>query len=144
MTPLRFNSILQENKNSVSVLMFFQNQFIFAQYQEIILVELNELKLLSFYEIFVIFRKIGFFFLTQIIFQDATPSHYYAVFDGHDGEHAAVYSANHLHQYLAESTNFTSNPEEAIKDAFCKTDSMFIKKTETEVREPFSLLSKKN
>ncbi|XP_044754607.1 uncharacterized protein LOC123313693 isoform X2 [Coccinella septempunctata] len=64
--------------------------------------------------------------------QDTTPSHYYAVFDGHGGEHAAAYSANHLHQYLAESTNFTSNPEQAIRDAFSKTDCMFIKKCETE------------
>ncbi|KAK9889751.1 hypothetical protein WA026_007133 [Henosepilachna vigintioctopunctata] len=64
--------------------------------------------------------------------QDATPSHYYAVFDGHDGEDAAVYSANHLHQFLAESTNFITEPEQALRDAFCRTDSMFLSKCESE------------
>lgn len=67
------------------------------------------------------------------LFQEASPSSYYAVFDGHAGHDAAAYSAAHLHQYLAESKNFTSNPCLALQDAFCKTDALFIEKCRVQV-----------
>ncbi|XP_017770293.1 PREDICTED: protein phosphatase 1E-like [Nicrophorus vespilloides] len=64
--------------------------------------------------------------------QEASPSSYYAIFDGHAGHDAAAYSAAHLHQYLAESRHFVSNPEQALIDAFCKTDALFIEKCKVE------------
>ncbi|CAH0555350.1 unnamed protein product [Brassicogethes aeneus] len=64
--------------------------------------------------------------------QEDSPSSYYAIFDGHAGHDAAAYSSAHLHQYLVESKYFNSNPEQALKDAFCKTDALFIEKCEVE------------
>lgn len=60
--------------------------------------------------------------------KEASPSSYYAIFDGHAGHYAAAYSAAHLHQFLAESEYFDSNPERALHDAFLKTDALFIEK----------------
>jgi len=55
------------------------------------------------------------------------------VFDGHAGHDAAAYSAAHLHQFLAENKHFATNPDQALKDAFCKTDALFIEKCNVEV-----------
>ncbi|KAF7276137.1 hypothetical protein GWI33_010894 [Rhynchophorus ferrugineus] len=43
---------------------------------------------------------------TMFNVQEASPSSYYAVFDGHAGHDAAAYSSAHLHQYLAENKYF--------------------------------------
>ncbi|KAJ8680105.1 hypothetical protein QAD02_015892, partial [Eretmocerus hayati] len=51
---------------------------------------------------------------------------YYAVFDGHGGQEAAVYCAAHLHQYLIESPYYPMDPELALRDAFHMTDKKFI------------------
>lgn len=67
------------------------------------------------------------------VFQNASPSSYYAIFDGHAGHDAAAYSSAHLHQFLAESKHFVDNPEQALIDAFCKTDALFIDKCRVEV-----------
>lgn len=67
--------------------------------------------------------------------QEASPSSYYAIFDGHAGYHAAGYCATHLHQFLAESPHFISNPEKALYDAFCETDQLFLNKCKTEVEK---------
>lgn len=67
--------------------------------------------------------------------QEASPSSYYAIFDGHAGHDAAVYSAAHLHQYLAENKNFINKPVQALLDAFCKTDACFLEKCRVEVWE---------
>ncbi|XP_048522569.1 uncharacterized protein LOC109539536 isoform X2 [Dendroctonus ponderosae] len=64
--------------------------------------------------------------------QEASPSSYYAIFDGHAGHDAAVYSAAHLHQYLAENKNFINKPVQALLDAFCKTDACFLEKCRVE------------
>ncbi|XP_046484325.1 uncharacterized protein [Neodiprion pinetum] len=61
--------------------------------------------------------------------QDDSPGHYYAVFDGHAGQDAAVYCAAHLHQYLAESNHYPTDPERALRDAFLTTDAHFIEKS---------------
>lgn len=71
--------------------------------------------------------------LIWFLLQEASPSSYYAIFDGHAGHDAAAYSAAHLHQYLAESKSFASNPQLALQDAFCKTDALFIEKCKVEV-----------
>lgn len=55
---------------------------------------------------------------------------YFAIFDGHRGQAAAVYSAAHLHQYLVESENYPKNPEQALRDAILKTDEKFVEKDE--------------
>ncbi|XP_034951783.1 uncharacterized protein [Chelonus insularis] len=57
------------------------------------------------------------------------PTSYYAVFDGHAGQDAAVYCAAHLHQYLAESVHYPTDLERALRDAFVTTDSYFIQKS---------------
>lgn len=68
-------------------------------------------------------------------FQEASPSSYYAIFDGHAGHDAAAYSSAHLHQFLAESPDFITNPEKAFVDAFVRTDALFVNKCEVEVSE---------
>uniref|UniRef100_A0A0C9R2P2 Ppm1e protein n=1 Tax=Fopius arisanus TaxID=64838 RepID=A0A0C9R2P2_9HYME len=60
--------------------------------------------------------------------QDDSTSSYYAVFDGHMGPEAAVYCAAHLHQYLAESVHYPTDPERALRDAFITTDAHFVQK----------------
>lgn len=70
---------------------------------------------------------------TMFNVQEASPSSYYAVFDGHAGHDAAAYSSAHLHQFLAENKYFISNPEQALIDAFCKTDALFLEKCRVEV-----------
>jgi hypothetical protein len=57
------------------------------------------------------------------------------VFDGHAGTDAAVYSVSHLHQFLAESSFYPTDPERALKDAFSRTDSLFLEKCNREVTD---------
>ncbi|XP_051165445.1 FK506-binding protein 5-like [Leptopilina boulardi] len=65
---------------------------------------------------------------TMFSIKDDSIVNYYAVFDGHSGQDAAVYCAAHLHQYLVESPHYPKDPENALKDAFLTTDARFIKK----------------
>lgn len=67
--------------------------------------------------------------------QDASPTSYYAVFDGHAGTDAAIYSVSHLHQFLAESSFYPTDPERALKDAFSRTDTLFLEKSNREVMD---------
>ncbi|XP_075220815.1 uncharacterized protein LOC142324071 [Lycorma delicatula] len=53
---------------------------------------------------------------------------YFAVFDGHNGTEAAVYSVSHLHQFLMESPHYPEDPITALQDAFIKTDDYFKEK----------------
>ncbi|XP_033350944.1 titin-like [Bombus vosnesenskii] len=64
--------------------------------------------------------------------EDDSIANYYAVFDGHAGQDAAVYCASHLHQYLAESVYYPTDPERALRDAFLTTDRRFIEKSRTQ------------
>ncbi|XP_076280755.1 uncharacterized protein LOC143209246 [Lasioglossum baleicum] len=64
--------------------------------------------------------------------EDDAIANYYAVFDGHAGQDAAVYCASHLHQYIAESRHYPTDPERALHDAFITTDTQFIEKSKTQ------------
>jgi hypothetical protein len=57
------------------------------------------------------------------------------VFDGHAGTDAAIYSVSHLHQFLAESSFYPTDPERALKDAFSRTDTLFLEKSNREVMD---------
>ncbi|CAG2059858.1 unnamed protein product, partial [Timema podura] len=63
---------------------------------------------------------------------DDSPASYYAVFDGHAGTYAAVYSVCHLHQFLAESPFYPTDPVQAFKEAFLKTNFHFLEKSNIE------------
>ncbi|XP_033229635.1 protein phosphatase 1F [Belonocnema kinseyi] len=65
---------------------------------------------------------------TMFSIKDDSLVNYYAVFDGHGGQDAAVYCAAHLHQYLVESIHYPTNPVLALRDAFQTTDARFIEK----------------
>jgi protein phosphatase 1E len=56
------------------------------------------------------------------------------VFDGHAGQDAAVFSAAHVHQFLAESVHYPADPVAALKDAILRTDKYYLKKVKLEVR----------
>ena len=53
---------------------------------------------------------------------------YYAVFDGHNGEAAAVYASTHLLTNIVRSPSFESDLAAAIKDGVRKTDAAFCRK----------------
>ncbi|XP_050523067.1 uncharacterized protein LOC126895345 isoform X2 [Daktulosphaira vitifoliae] len=55
---------------------------------------------------------------------------FYAVYDGHNGHDAAVYSSIYLYQFLVQSKYYPSDPEHAFFDAFNTTDKMFSCKTD--------------
>ena len=57
------------------------------------------------------------------------------VYDGHAGKDAAAFAASHLHGYILNSPYFPSDPVLAIKDAFHKTDNIFLEKGQKEVRK---------
>ena len=60
---------------------------------------------------------------------------FYGVYDGHAGKDAAAFAASHLHGYILNSPYFPSDPVLAIKDAFHKTDNIFLEKGQKEVRK---------
>ncbi|XP_026330042.1 uncharacterized protein LOC113237646 [Hyposmocoma kahamanoa] len=57
---------------------------------------------------------------------------FYAVYDGHAGSAAATYCAAHLHQYLVESAHFTKDLQRAMREAFLRTDTEFVRKSNQE------------
>ncbi|XP_034548564.1 protein phosphatase 1F [Notolabrus celidotus] len=57
--------------------------------------------------------------------QDGVRRAYYAVFDGHGGLDAAVFSATHLHVSLSKQETLQSDAAEAFKGAFTHIDHMF-------------------
>ena len=64
---------------------------------------------------------------------------FYGVYDGHAGKDAAAFAASHLHGYILNSPYFPSDPVLAIKDAFHKTDNIFLEKGQKEVRKYWML-----
>jgi hypothetical protein len=52
---------------------------------------------------------------------------YYAVFDGHNGEAAAVYASVHLLTNIVRSSAFQTDLEAAIKEGVKRTDEDFCK-----------------
>lgn len=69
-----------------------------------------------------------------MVYQDHGEASFYAVYDGHNGLDAAVYSSMYLHQYLVQSAHYPTNPEYALYEAFFITDHGFAQKTEKYVR----------
>jgi serine/threonine protein phosphatase PrpC len=62
-----------------------------------------------------------------------TPASYFAVFDGHNGQEAAAYSAAHLHRHLfSEFSDFPSDLPAAITYAFEATDTALLMKSKDE------------
>ncbi|KAM3939714.1 protein phosphatase 1F [Leptodactylus fuscus] len=63
---------------------------------------------------------------------DGVERSYFAVFDGHGGIDAANYAATHVHVMVACHEALTSDPARALKEAFQRTDSMFLKRARRE------------
>lgn len=59
---------------------------------------------------------------------------YFAVFDGHGGVDAARYAAVHVHVNAARQPELPVDPERALREAFRRTDEMFLWKAKREVR----------
>ena len=55
------------------------------------------------------------------------------MYDGHAGKDAAAFAASHLHGHILDSPYYPSNPVLAIKEAFNKTDHIFLEKGQKEV-----------
>uniref|UniRef100_A0A2H8TSK1 Protein phosphatase 1E n=1 Tax=Melanaphis sacchari TaxID=742174 RepID=A0A2H8TSK1_9HEMI len=62
--------------------------------------------------------------------KDCGEASFYAVYDGHNGLDAAVYSSMYLHQFLIQSIHYPTNPERALYESFFNTDKGFTQKTE--------------
>ena len=51
---------------------------------------------------------------------------YFAIFDGHNGEHCAEFLRKNLLQYIYTNPNFPRNIEKAIKEGFIKADQDYL------------------
>ncbi|XP_075072377.1 protein phosphatase 1F [Mixophyes fleayi] len=59
---------------------------------------------------------------------DGVERSYFAVFDGHGGLDAANYAATHVHVMVARHEALVSDPAQALKESFQRTDAMFLKR----------------
>ena len=66
---------------------------------------------------------------------------FYGVYDGHAGKDAAAFAASHLHGRILDSPYFPSDPVLAIKEAFNKTDQVFLEKGQKEVSTNCAILN---
>uniref|UniRef100_A0A182P4H9 PPM-type phosphatase domain-containing protein n=1 Tax=Anopheles epiroticus TaxID=199890 RepID=A0A182P4H9_9DIPT len=62
--------------------------------------------------------------------KDTEPTAFYGVYDGHGGQEAASFAASHLHYYIAQSEHYPHDMEQAFREAFQKTDKLFLEKCE--------------
>ncbi|XP_053658295.1 serine-rich adhesin for platelets-like [Anopheles marshallii] len=62
--------------------------------------------------------------------KDTEPTAFYGVYDGHGGQEAASFAASHLHYYIAQSEHYPHDMEQAFREAFLKTDKLFLEKCE--------------
>lgn len=56
------------------------------------------------------------------------------MFDGHGGVDAARYAAVHVHTNVARQPELPTDPARALREAFRRTDEMFLGKAKREVR----------
>lgn len=63
---------------------------------------------------------------------DGVHRSFFSVFDGHGGSDAADFAAVQLHVALSRQKNLQSSPDEALREAFTKTDLMLEKKANRE------------
>ncbi|XP_073531226.1 protein phosphatase 1F isoform X1 [Phyllobates terribilis] len=63
---------------------------------------------------------------------DGVERSYFAVFDGHGGIDAANYAATHVHVMVARHEALMSDPTRALKEAFQRTDAMFLRRARRE------------
>lgn len=63
---------------------------------------------------------------------DGVERSFFSVFDGHGGSDAAAFAAMQLHVALSRQNNLQSSPDEALREAFTKTDLMLEKKASRE------------
>uniref|UniRef100_A0A182VYG9 PPM-type phosphatase domain-containing protein n=1 Tax=Anopheles minimus TaxID=112268 RepID=A0A182VYG9_9DIPT len=62
--------------------------------------------------------------------KDTEPTNFYGVYDGHGGQEAASFAASHLHYYIAQSEHYPHDMAQAFREAFLKTDKLFLEKCE--------------
>ncbi|KAF6082568.1 protein phosphatase, Mg2+/Mn2+ dependent 1F [Phyllostomus discolor] len=63
---------------------------------------------------------------------DAVDRAYFAVFDGHGGLDASRYAAVHVHANAARQPELRTDPAGALREAFRRTDEMFLGKAKRE------------
>lgn len=68
-----------------------------------------------------------------LCFQKSPRCNYYGLFDGHGGAEAAIYCVAHLAYYLRNSISYPEEPENALTDAFIRTDEAIIGKYVSDV-----------
>lgn len=63
---------------------------------------------------------------------DSVPRAFFAVFDGHGGVDAARYASVHVHTNASHLPELLTDPAAALKEAFRRTDEMFLQKAKRE------------